>query len=848
MGMVVRRLDRREFLTATGIGVASLALGTEQALGQAQPGADPFTLGVASGDPAPESVVLWTRLAPDPLNGGGMPDEDVPVRWEVARDEGMRQIVRRGTAVARPSSAHSIHVEVGDLAPDRWHWYRFQVGDHSSPVARTRTLPPPGAKVDHLRFAFVSCQAWAGGPFPAYARLAEEDVDFVVHLGDYIYERQDGSLEGFRNLHAQYKTSPDLRAAHARFPFVTTWDDHEVQNNYAADQPPGDLDGRPFLERRANAYRACYEHLPLSARSLPDGPDALLYRRFSVGRLAEFSVLDTRQYRSDQACNDEFLSEPCPEVDEVDRTMTGPEQERWLLDGLAASKARWNVIAQQTIMARFDYDAGDGVVMNLDQWDGYPAARERVLGFVERRRPANPVVISGDWHSNWVNDLKADFSRPDSETIATEFAGTSISSGIGWDAAVRQGLPENPHVQFYNGDYRGYVLCDVTERRWQTDLRIVTDIRDSASPAYTLASFEVLDGRPGARRNPGASDGVTGRVTDAATGAPLPNVLVEAHDGDGRVGDRGRTGADGTYLLFVQPGAWRLEAFGVGYGTGGATVDVHRGSETRADLALEPVAIAAGTGRLVPGPVSQGTREDIVIENAQLAMAIAVVSADGQLPGVMLGKPLDLAMRGGEDVLDWINLPYASSSRPSGTEAWQQLTARCDDVRVVEVTPERAAVRATGTSLDVPDVSVVTTYRIAPDEPWITAETVFANAGATSRSLWVGDALDHDGAGQRSGVAGHGTITAPYGSPAEYPPEEPWIGMAGTDRQTYGLIYDGAPAALTAYGNGSWIMSQLAVELPAGGEYTLRRRIAAADNGGAADPFAVLGALYGAGA
>jgi phosphodiesterase/alkaline phosphatase D-like protein len=776
-----------------------------------------------------------------------MPDEDVVVRWEVSRDEDMRRIVQQGTAVASPQWAHSVHVEVGGLPPDRWHWYRFHVGERTSAIARTRTLPAPGANVDHLRFAFVSCQAWAGGPYPAYARLAEEELDFVVHLGDYIYERADGSLEGFRDLHALYKTSPDLQAAHARFPFITTWDDHEVQNNYAADQPPGDLDGRPFLERRANAYRAYYEHLPLSARSIPDGPDALLYKRLSVGRLAELSVLDTRQYRSDQACNDQFLSEPCPEVDEPDRTMTGPEQERWLLEGLERSRARWNVIAQQTIMARFDYVVGDGEIFNLDQWDGYPAARDRILGFIADRRTRNPVVLSGDWHSNWVCDLKRDFTQPGAPTIATEFVGTSISSGIGWDASVRQGLPENPHVRFYNGDYRGYVICDVTQQRWQADMRIVTDIRDSSAPVYTLASFEVLDGVAGARRRPGASDGVTGRVTDATTGDPLPNVLVEAYDADGRLGDRGRTDADGAYLLFVQPGRWALEAFGVGFETGTATVEVVRGRETRADLALTPLTVAAGTGRIVPGPVSHGTREDIVIENDRVAMSVAVVSEDGQLPGVTAGKPLDLAMRGAEDVLDWLNLPYASAARPQGTEAWQQLTVRSDDVHVVEVTAERAVVRATGRSLDFPGVSVVTTYTVTAGRPWVEAETRLANGGASSVALWTGDALDHDGAGQRSGVPGHGTITAPYGSPAEYPPAEPWVGMAGTDRQTYGLIYDDGPAGLTAYGNGNWIMTLVPVELAAGAEHVLRRRVVAADNGGGSDPFAVLGSLYRSG-
>lgn len=596
------------------------------------------------------------------------------------------------------------------------------------------------------------------------------------------------------------------------------------------------------LERRANAYRAYYEHLPLRRRSRPSGPDMLLYRGFDFGRLASFSVLDTRQYRSDQPCNDRFMSEPCPEVDDPRATMTGPEQERWLLERMGRSKARWNVVAQQTIMAPFDYLVGEGEIYNLDQWDGYPAARERVLGFIARERPSNPVVLSGDWHSNWVNDLERT-----GEVVATEFVGTSISSGIGWDDAVRQGLAENAHVRFYNGDYRGYVVCDVTPERWISDLRIVTNPRDSASPAYTLASFEVADGRPGARRRPGSSDGATGRVTDVGTGEPLPNVAVEARDGDGRVADGGRTDADGAYLLFVQPGTYELVAMGVGYQTATTTAEVVGGRETRADLALTAVTVAAGTGRVVPGPRSQAGTQDIVIENVLLAMAIAVDFEDGQLPGATKGKPVDIAMRGGGDQMDWINLPYASAVQPTGTASWQQLTVVNDEVAVIEVTDERAVVRTTGRSTDFDGLSAVTTYTVRRDERWITAETVYENRASTARSVWVGDAMDHDGAGQSSGVPGHGTITTPYSSPRAFEPVEPWVGMTGTDRQTFGLIYEDDPADADAYGTGNYILSRIPVVIPAGEAYTLRRRIVAADGGTGPDPFAVLAAIYRAG-
>jgi phosphodiesterase/alkaline phosphatase D-like protein len=746
-------------------------------------------------------------------------------------------VIQPGSVTALPESAHTVHVLVDDLAPDRWYWYRFRAGETYSRVGRTRTMPPPGAKADHMRFAFVSCQSWAGGPYPAYRDLAEQDVDFVMHLGDYIYETSVGSLAEFRRLHALYKTSPDLRAAHARFPFFLTWDDHEVQNNYAGDVAGGAGDGRPFLERRANGYQAYYEHLPMRPAQRPHGPDATMYRRVQFGRLAEFSVLDTRQYRSDQACGDGRKA-PCAEVDDPARTLTGPEQEQWLLDGLGRSKARWNVIAQQTIMAAFDYDLGPGKIVNLDQWDGYPAARARILDFIAEQRPSNPVVLSGDWHTHWVNDLKTDFDDPESKVIATEFVGTSISSGAGWDADVRAGLVANPHVKFYNGTYRGYVICDVTPERWRSDLRIVLSAQDAASPAFTIAAFEVQDGTPGARRID-AGDGLVGRLTDRVTGAPLPNVQVTVTAADGRRFSTSTTDTTGEFLAFAPPGDYTVAVNGVGYEPVSVTATVRKDAQTRADLRLERAAVRAGVGRTVPGPQSQASASDIVLSNDMMAMAVSTGSQDPQLPNATLGKPLDLAAIGHLDQLDWLNLPYASATQPRGSNAWQQLTVRSTSVEVVSAGGPAAVARATGTSSAVPDIAVVTTYTVRAGEPWITAESAFTNRGAVARTFWVGDVIDHDGTGQRSGVAGHGTVTA--SAPADFTPTAPWIGMTGSDGQTYGLLYDDAD--FTAYAAGIWVMSQHQVTVQPGETFTLRRRIAAVDNGGAADPFAVLATL-----
>jgi alkaline phosphatase D len=472
---------------------------------------DPFSLGVASGDPLPDGVVLWTRLAPDPLNGGGMPPRAVTVNWEIAADERMKKIALRGSAVASPRSGHSVHVEARGLEPGRWYWYRFMVGDAVSPVGRTRAAPALGARLDHLRFAFASCQHYEAGFFTAYKHLASEDLDLVVHLGDYIYEgapvagrpRQHNSpeiisLEDYRNRYALYKSDPNLKLAHAAFPWIVTWDDHEVDNNYAGGVPEDNQSRRAFLERRARAYQAYYEHMPLRRASLPRGPDMRLYRRLRFGDLAEFNALDTRQYRSDQPCGD-GNKPPCPEALNPRATMMGAEQERWLFNNLARSEALWNVIAQQVMIAKWDAAPGAEQRLSMDKWNAYPAALNRLLNYLRERKPSNPVVITGDIHSNWVADIKADFNDPASAVVATEFVGTSISSGgDGMDMRpeVEGQMGENPHIKFFNGQ-RGYVRCDLNPKRWQTDFRIVASVTKPDEPISTRASFVVENGKPG---------------------------------------------------------------------------------------------------------------------------------------------------------------------------------------------------------------------------------------------------------------------------------------------------------------------------------------------------------------
>lgn len=514
----VNRCSRRAFLRSG----ASLALvpwlGTQVrgAIGRSATFSDyPFQLGVASGDPTPRGVVLWTRLAPQPLEGGGMRSRNVEVGWQVATDEAMTKVVRHGTAVATPQLGHSVHAEVDGLEPDRWYWYRFKAGSELSPVGRTRTLPRTNLLPDRLRFAFASCQHYETGYYTAYKHMAGEDLDLVIHLGDYIYEKEgrDGkvrkhvgpeitTLDDYRNRYAQYKSDADLQAAHAAFPWLVTWDDHEFDNNYAdqiSEEP--DVAVAEFLARRANAYQAYYEHMPLRRRSVPRGPDMRLFRRVPFGQLAEFAVLDTRQYRTDQP-NGDGLKPRTGDVLDPKGTLLGPNQEKWLKATLLKSRAEWNVLAQQVMMARVYIDAGEREGYVMDQWSGYDVARNRLIGFLNDRKVPNPVVLTGDIHKNYVNDLLLDFDEPESNPVATEFVATSISSsgdGSQKAAYTDKMLAENPFVKFHNGE-RGYVSCTVTPDEWRSDYRVVEYVSRRGAPLITRASFAVEHGQPGAKR------------------------------------------------------------------------------------------------------------------------------------------------------------------------------------------------------------------------------------------------------------------------------------------------------------------------------------------------------------
>ncbi len=475
---------------------------------------DPFTLGVASGDPLPDSVVLWTRLAPDPValdGAGGMEDRTIQVLWEVAEDEAFTKLVASGIEEASPEFAHSIHAEPTGLDPDTWYFYRFRLGDLTSPVGRTRTTPEPGAKVDQLKLAFASCQLRGQGYWTAYTQMVADEPDLVFFLGDYIYEypvtdgpfatpldHEPEDLADYRVLYAAYKRDELIQAAHAAAPWVVTWDDHEVQNNYAADVPAKEDDAPTFDARRRAAYQSYWEHQPLRLDPPKQDGAITLYRTVSWGRLAEFFVLDGRQYRSDQVCGDQVGTnrKECTEIDDPDHTMLGTEQEAWLLGGLDATKATWPVLAQQTVMKALVL--GD-IVLNVDQWDGYPAERARILRHIDEHDIDNVMILTGDIHAGAAADIRSPDAGLTGPIVAHELIGPGISSA-GFAALAKAVDPKAIGVAYVNAADNGYVRCTVTPERWTTDFVVMDTIKTPDGKAGVAATVVVDAGTPGLRR------------------------------------------------------------------------------------------------------------------------------------------------------------------------------------------------------------------------------------------------------------------------------------------------------------------------------------------------------------
>ncbi len=521
-------IQRRQLLQSLAVAAAGVSLYLPRsASAQARIGSNPFTLGVASGSPTHDSVVLWTRLALHKEDALRLQQAPVAVRWEVAHDEKFSRIVQTGQAQAVAGLAHSVHVEVQGLQPDRWYFYRFAMGDAVSATGRTRTFPAPDAAVARLRLAYASCQRWEHGYYSAWRHMRDENLDLVMFLGDYIYEYPNAgqavrvptggwvlTLDDYRQRYALHKSDADLQAMHAACPWMVTWDDHEVQNDYAG-ATPGDS-GPPvpdFAARRAAAYQAFYEHMPVRASvltramaGLASGAEMRIYQRVPYGRLASLYMLDARQYKDAQVCTRDGKAGSstlnpagCAAWNDPARSMLGAQQESWLdaqWSSAASKESGWNVVGQQSLLGQRDFHRGPGQTLWNDGWDGYAAARTRFTNGLQKHAVANPVILGGDVHENWVGHVKADYADTASASVGAEFCGTSITSRSAGNAKIPGYLAENPHFVFADSERKGYGVVELTPRKLTTTLRVVDDVTRADSGVQTLAQFAVQAGRP----------------------------------------------------------------------------------------------------------------------------------------------------------------------------------------------------------------------------------------------------------------------------------------------------------------------------------------------------------------
>jgi alkaline phosphatase D len=509
--------------------LAMLVSGATSSFAMAQAervGLYPFRLGVASGEPLSDGFVIWTRLSVDPADPqGGLPRAPYIVKWEIAADERFTAVTRSGEAIAHPELGHSVHVEIEGLSSGRPWWYRFILDGHSSATGRARTTVPAGMPARQLRLASVGCQHFEQGYYTAYRHLAQEDdLDFVFHSGDYIYEMTPNeqvrnarggftpvvrlhsgdalfSLDDYRLRYAQYRSDPDLQAAHAAAPWFGSFDDHEVANNWAADLDQVGTPSDVFLLRRAAAFQAFYEHLPLRRTSLPRNGSIAMFRRAMFGDLLQAHFLDTRQFRSDQPCGDK-VRPLCADIENPNATILGATEEAWLAEGLRPGRARWNLLAQQVMMMDLDRRTDDVApvpLLNMDAWTAYRAPRQRLLDHIHAAGLGNVVVLTGDEHQAYAGEIRLNGGTSDSPIIAHEFVGTSISTaGDGSD--LRPGAAEilsrNPHCRMIN-DQRGYLLCTVTPESWTSEFKVLDYVSRPGSPIQTRARFVVEADRPG---------------------------------------------------------------------------------------------------------------------------------------------------------------------------------------------------------------------------------------------------------------------------------------------------------------------------------------------------------------
>lgn len=535
---------RRTLLRSAGVlalsgAAATVVSATVPIEGAAAREATGFLHGVASGDPLPDSILLWTRLTPSrdatPGSGRGTPTR---VAWEIAEDSGFRRIAARGTVMSSPDSDHTIKVIAGGLSAGKAYWYRFMSGAAASVVGRTKTAPAAGSTVHRLRLGVVSCANYQAGYFTAYRHLADRgDLDVVLHLGDYLYEYAPGgyqardivvrphdpateitTLSDYRRRHAQYKTDEDLQALHASVAFIATWDDHESANDSWSGGAQNHTEGAEglWVDRKRFSQQAYAEWMPVRYEL-----GGHLYRDFAFGSLANVSMLDLRSYRSEQA------SSPAdPAIKDPARTITGQAQMDWLLAGLSSTATQWKLVGNPVMITPVRFPstlnteqlAGlstllggettlDGVPYNIDQWDGYTADRSRVIGHLRDNGIKDTVFLTGDIHSGWANDLPADpLTYPvTGASVAVELVGTSVTSDnlddilkvpphTGSRAVEAAFQAANPHVKYLDFDSHGYSVLDVTAAGVTMDWFVLSDRTDPASGSSLSTSWRVPAG------------------------------------------------------------------------------------------------------------------------------------------------------------------------------------------------------------------------------------------------------------------------------------------------------------------------------------------------------------------
>jgi alkaline phosphatase D len=539
---------------AAGAGVATLATGATAPAEAA--GRQHFQHGVASGDPMPHRVVIWTRVTPTaastPGSGKG---PRIEVTWEVAKDRKFRKVVRRGTVMTGPDRDHTVKVDVGKLAAGSWYFYRFRYRGTVSRVGRMRTAPGRLSLPGHLRFGVVSCANLQAGWFTAYRALAKrDDLHAVLHLGDYLYEYGPGqygygfndvdirkhqpthemvSLADYRQRHAQYKRDADLQDLHAKYPFIVTWDDHEVTNDQWRNGAENHTDGSgaggegDYKRRRARAHRAYDEWMPArldGTAALGDG--TRLYRRLTFGRLAEISMLDLRTYRDEQVTTAAPTPVPATEagVSNPDRTLTGRQQMLWLKRSLSRKRVQWKIIGNpvmispvtfaqvpQEILGPINDVTGllpmDGLPYNVDQWDGYTDDRREVLSYIRNHQIKDALFVTGDIHSGWACELPYDVATYplQGDSAGVEFVCSSVTSNnlkditgtpprttsLAVEAVIQA---NNRHIKYLNFDDHGFSVLDITAKRAQMDWFIIGDRADKTTTVSHTASWRTLSG------------------------------------------------------------------------------------------------------------------------------------------------------------------------------------------------------------------------------------------------------------------------------------------------------------------------------------------------------------------